>query len=116
MRRDFETYLWDIYNAGEWIQLFTGGLDRKAFSSLEEKQAAVERKFEIMGEAITPCRQHYPIEILQLGNVQDMVDFRNYLAHRYHAVRSDMVWDIVENDLPGLLAKVKALLPPIGRK
>ena len=53
MRRDFVAYLWDIYNAGDWIQQFTDGLDRDTFSALEEKQAAVERKFEIMGEAIT---------------------------------------------------------------
>ncbi len=112
MRRDFVTYLRDIYDAGDWIQLFTGGIDRDTFSSLEETQAAVERKFEIMGEAIAQCRLHHPDEVAQLGDVQGVVDFRNYLAHRYHAVKSDLVWDIVERDLPPLLARVKALLPP----
>jgi uncharacterized protein with HEPN domain len=112
MRRDFATYLWDIFDAGDLILTYTGGLNRDIFSSLSEKQDAVERRFEIMGEAIRQCQLHYPAEIAQLGNVQGVVDFRNYLAHRYHAVKSDLVWDIIENDLPSLLARVEPLLTP----
>jgi uncharacterized protein with HEPN domain len=111
MHRDFVTYLWDIYNAADWIQVFTVGLDEDTFASLEEKQAAVERKFEIMGEAITQCRLHHTQEVAQLSDVQGVVDFRNYLAHRYHSVDPAIVWAIPQEDLPPLIARVKALLP-----
>jgi uncharacterized protein with HEPN domain len=111
MHRDFVTYLWDIYDAADWILLFTEGLDEDIFAGLEEKQAAVERKFEIMGETITQCRQHHPQEATQLGEVQSVVDFRNYLAHRCHSVKPAIVWAIIQNDLPEIIARVKALLP-----
>ena len=111
MHRDFVTYCWDIYNAADWIQIFTEGLDEDAFAALEEKQAAVERKFEVMGEAIAQCRQHHAQEADQLGDVQGVTDFRNYLAHRYHSVDPAIVWAIIQRDLPALIARVKYLLP-----
>ena len=112
MQRELDLYLWDNFDATYDIQLDTGGLDYDIFQALSEKQAAVERKFEIMGEAIVQCRHHYPEAVAQLGEVQPVVDFRNYLAHRHHAVSSKIVWDILENDLPPLLERVRVLLPP----
>ena len=60
MRRDFAVYLEDIYNACMAVQRYTSGLTRVEFAALDEKQAAVERRFEIMGEALTQCRIHHP--------------------------------------------------------
>jgi uncharacterized protein with HEPN domain len=77
---------------------------------LDEKQAAVERRFEIVGEALTQCRIHHPTEVLQLGDVQGIINFRNYLAHRYDSADPHIVWTIVERDMPPLLASVSALL------
>jgi uncharacterized protein with HEPN domain len=31
-----------------------------------------------------------------------MVDFGNVLRHAYHAIRVDIVWDVVQVDLPVL--------------
>ena len=112
MRRDFHAYLSDVLKAAEDIEWYTLGIDKDVFAALGEKQAAVERKFEIIGEAIVQCRQHYPAEIAKLGDVQSVIDFRNYLAHRYNAVSYEIVWDILVNDLPVLRTKVKALLVP----
>jgi uncharacterized protein with HEPN domain len=110
MRRDFGVYLEDIFNGCKAVQRYTNGLTQAEFTVLDEKQAAVERRLEIVGEAIAQCRIHHPIEVLQLGDVQGVINFRNYLAHRYHAVDPDIVWAIVEQDVPLLLAKVSALL------
>ena len=82
---------------------YTGGLDREAFGATPLVQDAVIRRFEIIGEAIVQCRRHYPEEIAKLGDVQEVVDFRNHLVHRYHKVAADIVWDIVQEDLPPLL-------------
>ena len=110
MRRDFTAYVRDVHRAAESIQYFILGIDRETFLALEEKQAAVERKLGVIGEAILQCRMHYPEHVAELGDVQGVVGFRNYLAHRYAGVAADVVWDVVMNDVPPLLAHVKGLL------
>ncbi len=99
MRREFVVYLHEIFNAGDAIQRFIGGIDRETFAALEEKQAAVERKFKSWAKQ-SPNAGFTIRQKRSLGDVQGVVDFRNYIAHRYHLVKSELVWDIVENDLP----------------
>ena len=50
MSRD-KTYLMDILRAAQAIRRFVDGVTKEAFLANEEKYEAVNRKFEIMGEA-----------------------------------------------------------------
>jgi uncharacterized protein with HEPN domain len=36
-----------------------------------------------------------------------MIDFGNILRHAYHATRTELVWDIIKNDLPALKAFIE---------
>ena len=110
MRRDFTAYICDIFKAVKRIHEYTSGLDRETFGATPVIQDAVIRRFEIIGEAIVQCRRHHPAEVIKLGDVQEVIDFRNHLIHRYHKVASEIVWDIVQEDLPALLATVESLL------
>jgi uncharacterized protein with HEPN domain len=110
MPREFKKYLCDIHEAAVAIFSFTARLDLQQFAANELVRSAVERKFEVIGEAITQSRHHHPAEILQLGDLKSVVDFRNHIAHRYHLVSHEIVWDIVRNDLPPLKTKVESLL------
>jgi uncharacterized protein with HEPN domain len=40
---------------------------------------------------------------------------RHILVHDYFAVDTDIVWDVIERDLPDLKAKVEALLQQLER-
>lgn len=110
MERDFTVYLCDIYKAVQRIRDYTEGLDAEAFSASPIVQYAVIRRFEIIGEAIVQCRRHHPESVEELGDIQEIINFRNHLVHRYHKVLSEIVWDVVQEDLPGLLNTVTALL------
>ena len=35
-------------------------------------------------------------------NEQKMIDFGNVLRHAYRAIKVEIVWDVVQNDLPVL--------------
>lgn len=35
-------------------------------------------------------------------NWRKMIDFGNVLRHAYHAIKVEIVWDVVQNDLPVL--------------
>ncbi|WP_234263316.1 HepT-like ribonuclease domain-containing protein [Hydrogenophaga sp. NFH-34] len=52
MQRDPRVFLWDVREAAQAIQSFTAGLDVKGYVGNELVQAAVERKFEVIGEAL----------------------------------------------------------------
>ena len=41
---------------------------------------------------------------------QDIKDFRNLLIHEYFGVDLEIVWTIIQEDLPGLLKAVNELL------
>lgn len=45
---------------------------------------------------------------------QDIKDFRNLLIHEYFGVDLEIVWRVIEDDLPILLDAVGELGPPDG--
>jgi len=52
MRRDPRAFLWDALSAAEAIQSFVHGHDAQHYASYALLHSAVERKFEIIGEAL----------------------------------------------------------------
>ena len=60
MQRDAKAYLWDIANAAESIRSFTDGKDLDAYINDEMLRAAVERKFGIVGEALSQLLRNFP--------------------------------------------------------
>lgn len=52
MARDPRAYLWDAREAAKAILTFVQGLDAVGYSSSDLVQAAVERKFEVIGESL----------------------------------------------------------------
>jgi uncharacterized protein with HEPN domain len=72
--------------------------------------AAVERQFEIIGEALVRLRRVAPEVSVTVPDVAEIIGFRNLLVHDYDNVDSRQVWGTIENDLPQLLAVLKQLL------
>jgi uncharacterized protein with HEPN domain len=70
---------------------------------------AVLRNLEIIGEAVKnvseETRQKYP----QI-KWRKIAGFRDVVAHGYFGVNDETVWDIVENEIPTLLATIKTML------
>lgn len=53
MERDPRAFLWDVREAAQAITSFTAGMDAAAYAADAMVQAAVERKFEVIGEALS---------------------------------------------------------------
>lgn len=45
----------------------------------------------------------------RITHFRRIVDFRNLLAHGYHKVNHELVWQIIQSDLPVLEREIQAL-------
>jgi uncharacterized protein with HEPN domain len=71
---------------------------------------AVERGFEIIGEALTQLNKVDPTMAQSITDWRAIIGFRNVLIHGYAVVQHDKTWDIAQRELPILLAEVEKLL------
>jgi uncharacterized protein with HEPN domain len=114
MPHDARAYLWDIQKAADAILRFIADLDFQAYAKAEMAQSAVERKFEIIGEALGKLSKLDPVLAQRIPNIREIVAFRNVLIHGYATIQHDRVWRTAETFLPGLRAAVAALLTEMG--
>lgn len=73
-------------------------------------RAAVERQFEIVGEALTQLNKIDPAAAAALPDCKRIIAFRNILIHGYASVDDQIVWGVVEGSLPSLMADLRNLL------
>ena len=110
-QRERKLFLWDILEAGSEILRFTEGKDFAAYQQDSMLRAAVERKFEIIGEALSQAIRLYPSLREEIDASQQIIAFRNRLIHGYLALDDNLVWSVVQVYLPPLVRQVKMLLP-----
>ena len=104
-----------LRHAEEALQFATGRV-RADLDSDRLLNLALVRLLEIVGEAaarVSPAGQAACPTIPW----PQIVGLRNRLVHGYDAVDFDILWDIVQQDLPSLVAHLRASLssPPGGR-
>ena len=115
MQRDPRAFLWDVRDAALAIQGFVAGMDVSAYEANAMAQAAVERKFEIIGEALSQLSRLDAALAARIPELAQIVAFRNQLIHGYATVSVGTVWNVLRNALPPLLAVVEDLLGELGQ-
>ena len=110
MRREAKGYLHDVAQASEMIAQFTSGRTFQDYLEDPMLRAAVERKFEIIGEALAQLAKHEASAAAGIREYRRMIAFRNILVHGYADVDDQLVWDIVESKLAELRREVAAPL------
>jgi uncharacterized protein with HEPN domain len=107
-RRDEVSMLQMLDHASEARQLASGST-RGELDTDRVFHLAMTRLLEIVGEAAArvsqSCRDQHP----QISWPQ-IVGLRNRLIHGYDQVDCDMLWLIVEKDLPNLIAELQNVL------
>ncbi|HKX08963.1 MAG TPA: HepT-like ribonuclease domain-containing protein [Stellaceae bacterium] len=110
MRRDPKSLLWDALDAANAVASFTA---RKSFDDLENDallRSAVERKLEIIGEALSQLVQLDASMAAKVPDLREIVAFRNILVHGYAFIDYTRVWGVIEADSPKLGRTLKTLL------
>ncbi|MEK6927316.1 MAG: HepT-like ribonuclease domain-containing protein [Nanoarchaeota archaeon] len=101
MKRDYRLYVDDIRACILTIEDYLKDISENDFKNNIEKQDAVIRRIEIIGEAsrnipraLKEVNRDIPWEIL--------ANFRNYIAHSYFETSLDRIWKIAKYDIPKL--------------
>ncbi len=100
----------DILQATEEIQDFVCGMDFKAYKNNSVTKRAVERDFEIIGEALNRIKYTDNELLEKISEHHRIIGFRNILIHGYDIVDEAIVWQAVTNHLPILIREVKEIL------
>lgn len=109
-QRDLRQYLYDITHASDLVRQFTDGRTLDDYVADPMLRSAVERQFEIIGEALNQACRLDPTLAERISYSQQIIAFRHRLIHGYSGVADNVVWGIVEGYLPTLKREVAGLL------
>jgi len=100
----------DILQAAEEIENFVSGVKLETYKTAPVIKRAVERDFEIIGEALNRIKNTDYRLLEKISEHHRIIGFRNILIHGYDIVDEVIVWQGVTNHLPILVKEVKQIL------
>jgi uncharacterized protein with HEPN domain len=107
MPHSINKLLIDIRIACEEIIGFCSGKSFEAFLEDRLLQLALEREFEIIGEALVRLERLDEAKLSQrIPEYRKIIGFRNLVAHGYDTIDDAALWDLANNHVPELLSKV----------
>ena len=110
MRRRTLKWLEDIRSSSAFILGAVEGKSPADYESDSLIRAAVERHFEIIGEAVKRVARENPETAARIGDYPRIIAFRNLLIHGYDLIDHATVWKVIRESLPSLLSQVEGLL------
>lgn len=109
MSRDNASLL-DIVQAGQLILQFAQGLSRDQLASDLRTQSAILYQIAIMGEATKRLSRQFREQHPEVP-WDDMAGMRDIVAHQYDRIDLDIVWQVIQRNIPELLNVLVTLLP-----
>ena len=111
MRSDTER-LQDILEAIERLEKYAVQ-GRRVFEQQELIQTWIIHHLQIVGEAARAISQNLKEQYPDIS-WRDAADLRNLVVHEYFRINIDIIWDIVENDIPILKEQIQTILQEIN--
>ncbi|MCY4449803.1 MAG: DUF86 domain-containing protein [Chloroflexi bacterium] len=102
--------LYDINQAAGQMSWFTEGKALDDYLDDLLLRSAVERQFEIIGEGVSRLGRQDRATLERIIGFQEIIRFRNLIAHEYDRLENAQVWEIVERDITVLYEETTALL------
>jgi uncharacterized protein with HEPN domain len=103
-RRDFD-FLGDILEAITRITEYTSEYSWDRFISDRKTQDAVIRNLEIIGEATKRLSSEFRTTHTDIP-WREMAALRDRLIHNYFGINTEILWEIVQHDLPAVLPEL----------
>jgi uncharacterized protein with HEPN domain len=110
MPHDPKKLLHDMSQAAERVARFVGKRTFEEFVADDYFRSAVERQFEIIGEALVRLRKLDSEIASRISNHKQIAGFRNALIHDYDGVDDRITWNIILKHLPVLRAELDKIM------
>ena len=114
MKRD-KAYLQHILEAISDIEKFIENVSQEEFYKNKEKQYAVLRALEIIGEATKNLSKELKARYSKIP-WRDIAGMRDKLLHEYFGVKLELVWETIKDSLPKLKRQISEMLNEISEK
>jgi uncharacterized protein with HEPN domain len=110
MENEVNKYLYDILEACKSIEEFAKDKTLDQYRSDPLLRSAVERQFQIAGEALQQLLKRYPDIARKISGYRNIINFRNILVHGYNHVDDDVVWGLIQSHLNILHKEIELLI------
>lgn len=103
-------YLTDALKASIAISQFLEGSTADEYFKNMMLRSAVERQFEIVGEALKLASQEKENLEVDIPELWKIIGLRNRIIHGYDTVDDEMMWDIAHTNIPLLQTLLAGLV------
>lgn len=106
--REWYFHLNDMLKFAENVVVYSDGLTLEIFESTGLNYDATVRNLELIGEAAT----HIPEEIRDEYDFipwRQIIATRNRLIHGYLGIDNDILWNIIQNDIPSIIKELQKM-------
>ena len=110
MDREIKTWLFDIRNSIEEIEMFLPEGQRvfETYQKDLKTKRAIERNLEIIGEATNRILTKDPG--FAISHSRKIISLRNRIIHGYDVISDELIWGIIMKDIPQLKSEISAYL------
>jgi uncharacterized protein with HEPN domain len=113
-KREQIEFLSDIFESANRIRDYINGMAYEDFLRDLKTRDAVLRNLEVIGEAAKYIDDEHRVAYPEIP-WKEMAGMRDKLIHHYFGVNFEIVWTIINDELPGVREKMEVILKEIGR-
>lgn len=108
LEREWRFYVTDMIGFAEKVVLYTDGLDQDKFVASGLNYDATVHNLILLGEAATHIPDYARTFASEI-NWRQIIGTRNRLVHGYVGIDNDIVWNIIQDEIPALINQLHAL-------
>ena len=108
--RDDEASVLDMVTAGRLALAYVAGMSKSQFDHDTKTQDAALRRLTILGEAARRVGADYQTKHQDI-DWSGLIRMRDKVTHGYDVVDLDIVWGVLQQDLPAVLTALERLVP-----